>query len=94
MGYVDTMFGHTDTVAAVDTLARERSVSCGSGDRSVRVWKMAAESQLVFNGLERAGSIDTVRLVNEEHFVTGAQDGYVLKTGRLQNSGNFMHFLQ
>ena len=74
MGYVDTMFGHTDTVLGVDCLGRERSVSCAS-DRSVRVWKMADESQLVFNGSARDGSLECVKLVNDEHFVTGAENG-------------------
>ncbi|VDP24117.1 unnamed protein product [Soboliphyme baturini] len=48
MGYVDTMFGHTDTVCSIDCLSRERAVTCGSRDRTVRIWKIPEESQLIF----------------------------------------------
>jgi len=75
MGYVDTMFGHQDAVTSIDILSRERTVSCGSQDRSVRVWKVADESQLVFNGYQDCTSIDCVRLINEDHMVSGSMDG-------------------
>lgn len=43
-------FGHQDGVSAIDCLQRERPVTAGSNDRTVRVWKVIQESQLVFNG--------------------------------------------
>jgi ribosomal RNA-processing protein 9 len=48
-------------------------VSAGGRDGTVRVWKIVEESQLIFNG--PATSIDVVKLINEEHFVTCGEDG-------------------
>jgi ribosomal RNA-processing protein 9 len=50
-------------------------VSAGGRDGSVRVWKIVEESQLIFNG--PATSVDAVKLINEEHFVTCGEDGFV-----------------
>ncbi|XP_070700681.1 U3 small nucleolar RNA-interacting protein 2 isoform X1 [Pempheris klunzingeri] len=73
--YVETLFGHQDAITGLDSLSRECCVTAGGRDRSVRVWKIAEESQLVFHGHE--GSIDCVQLINEEHMITGADDGSV-----------------
>lgn len=60
----------------MDALTRERAVTSGGRDNSVRIWKIPEESQLVFNGHQ--GSIDCVRLINEDHFVSCGDDGYTL----------------
>uniref|UniRef100_A0A7N9AR38 U3 small nucleolar RNA-interacting protein 2 n=1 Tax=Mastacembelus armatus TaxID=205130 RepID=A0A7N9AR38_9TELE len=73
--YVETLFGHQDAITGLDSLSRERCVTAGGRDRTVRVWKIAEESQLVFYGHE--GSIDCIQLINEEHMITGADDGSV-----------------
>ncbi|XP_077430355.1 U3 small nucleolar RNA-interacting protein 2 [Vanacampus margaritifer] len=73
--YVETLFGHQDAITGLDSLSRECCVTAGGRDRSVRVWKIAEESQLVFHGHE--GSIDCIQLINEEHMITGADDGSV-----------------
>ena len=41
-------FGHEDAVLDIDSLYRECAVSCGGRDRSVRLWKIPEESQLLF----------------------------------------------
>ncbi|XP_016123755.1 U3 small nucleolar RNA-interacting protein 2-like [Sinocyclocheilus grahami] len=71
--YVETLFGHQDMITGLDCLSRERCVTAGGRDRTIRVWKVAEESQLVFHGHE--GSIDCIQLINEEHMVTGGDDG-------------------
>ena len=43
-------FGHQDCITSIDCLSRERPVTAGANDRTVRVWKIVEESQLVFNG--------------------------------------------
>jgi len=58
----------------IDAGIRERAVSAGGRDGTVRVWKIVEESQLLFNG--PATSIDAVKLINEEHFVSCGEDGY------------------
>ncbi|KIJ58424.1 hypothetical protein HYDPIDRAFT_113201 [Hydnomerulius pinastri MD-312] len=50
MGYVETLFGHQDTIVALDALRGETVVSAGARDRTVRYWKIQEESQLVFRG--------------------------------------------
>ncbi|XP_076985234.1 U3 small nucleolar RNA-interacting protein 2 isoform X2 [Tamandua tetradactyla] len=77
--YVETLFGHQDAVAALDALSRECCVTAGGRDGTVRVWKIPEESQLVFYGHQ--GSIDCIQLINEEHMVSGADDGSVALWG-------------
>lgn len=77
--YVETLFGHQDAVAALDALSRECCVTAGGRDGTVRVWKIPEESQLVFYGHQ--GSIDCLHLINEEHMVSGADDGSVALWG-------------
>jgi len=73
MSYVETLYGHQDGITAIDALSRERAVTAGGRDTTIRIWKIAEESQLIYNG--HTGSIDIVRLINEENFVSGGDDG-------------------
>lgn len=43
-------FGHHEEVTGVDCLMRERPVSSGGADHTVRLWKVLEETQLVFQG--------------------------------------------
>jgi ribosomal RNA-processing protein 9 len=43
-------FGHQDSITGIDSLVRERAITAGGNDRTVRVWKVIEESQLVFHG--------------------------------------------
>ena len=61
-------YGHQDPVTSIDCSLQERPVTEGGADKSVRVWKIVEESQLVFGGYR--ASIDCVNLVIEEHFVS------------------------
>lgn len=72
MGYVETLFGHQGEVHAVDALHKERVVSSGR-DRSVRMWKIPEETHLMFYG--NSGSMDCVKMVTDEYYVTGGDDG-------------------
>ena len=72
MGYVETLYGHHSQINSLSALHGERCFSCG-GDRTVRLWKIAEESQLVFNA--PGGSIDCVSMLNEQTAVTGGDDG-------------------
>ncbi|KAI1234416.1 U3 small nucleolar RNA-interacting protein 2 [Lamprotornis superbus] len=71
--YVETLFGHQDIITGLDSLSRECCVTSGGRDGTVRLWKIPEESQLVFSGHQ--GSIDCIQLINEEHMVSGADDG-------------------
>lgn len=72
MGYLETLFGHQDAVYSLDCYNKTRLLS-GSSDRSLRYWKTAEDSHLVFRGPK--SSIDAVRIVSDDTFLTGGQDG-------------------
>lgn len=72
MGYLETLFGHQDAVYSMDCYNKQRLLS-GSSDRSVRYWKTSEDSHLVFRGQKSA--VDAVRIVSDESFLTGGQDG-------------------
>ena len=63
-------------VTSIDALSRERAISAGGRDNSIRVWKIVEESQLVYNSTPN-GSTDVVKLVNEENFISAAEDGTI-----------------
>ncbi|XP_071406836.1 U3 small nucleolar RNA-interacting protein 2 [Pithys albifrons albifrons] len=71
--YMETLFGHQDVITGLDSLSRECCVTAGGRDGTVRLWKIPEETQLVFSGHQ--GSIDCIQLINEEHMVSGADDG-------------------
>ena len=72
-------FGHQEGVTAIDALSRERCITSGGRDRSARLWKVAEESQLLYKG--QAASMDTVRWVSDDAFVSGDDEGYVSRRG-------------
>lgn len=73
MAYVETLYGHQSAIMSIDALARERAITAGGSDCSIRIWKITEESQLIYNG--HNGSIESVRLMNEENFVSAGDDG-------------------
>jgi ribosomal RNA-processing protein 9 len=50
-------------------------VTCGARDRTARLWKIPEESQLVYTAQQP--SLDCITLIDESHFVTGAENGFV-----------------
>lgn len=79
MTYVESLFGHQAGVTSVDVLSRERALTSGGRDHTVRIWKVVEESQLIYNG--HIGSIDAVKLINEEHFLSCGDDGQLCVWG-------------
>ena len=77
--YVETLFGHQDKISGIDCGARERCITVGGRDGSARLWKILEESQLVYNGPQ--SSLDCVKLLNEEHWVTAGEDGHLAVWG-------------
>ncbi|XP_067012317.2 U3 small nucleolar RNA-interacting protein 2 [Anabrus simplex] len=82
MSYVETLFGHQTGITAVDALMGERALTSGGRDNSVRLWKIIEESQLIYNG--HKGSIDCVKLINEDHFISGGDDGFLCVWGTMK----------
>ncbi|KAF2280811.1 WD40 repeat-like protein [Westerdykella ornata] len=53
LAYIETLFGHQDTILGVAgglEINQETCVSVGARDRTARLWKVVEESQLVFRG--------------------------------------------
>lgn len=91
LAYIDTLFGHQDEILAISALSAERCVTVGARDRTARLWKIVDETQLVFRGSQpgdkprkfnkdgslryEEGSMDCVAMIDEEHFVTGSDNG-------------------
>lgn len=73
MAYVETLYGHQNQITSIDALTREKAVTSGGMDGTIRVWKIVEESQLIYNG--PTDCIDLVKLINEETFVSGSADG-------------------
>ncbi|XP_031782554.1 U3 small nucleolar RNA-interacting protein 2 isoform X1 [Nasonia vitripennis] len=82
MAYVESLFGHQNGITSIDALARERAITSGGFDGTVRIWKIVEESQLIFNG--HGGSIDSVKLINEENFLSCGDDGQLCVWGCLK----------
>lgn len=82
MAYVETVFGHQSAVTAIDALSKERAVTAGGRDTTIRIWKIVEESQLIFNG--HSGSIDGVKLINEDNFVSCGDDGSICVWGSMK----------
>eukprot|EP01027_Heterolobosea_sp_BB2_P018563 GEZU01026130.1.p1 GENE.GEZU01026130.1~~GEZU01026130.1.p1 ORF type:complete len:212 (-),score=38.54 GEZU01026130.1:92-727(-) len=76
MGYVDTLYGHSSIVHGIDAMYKEVAVTCGD-DRSVRVWKVPEETQLLLQGGNHTRSIDSIKMLTEDLYVTGSQCGRV-----------------
>ena len=76
---METLFGHQDSICGIDCGSRERCITVGGRDATARLWKIVEESQLVFNGPQ--SSLDCVKLLNEEHWVTAGEDGHLAVWG-------------
>ena len=46
--YVETLFGHQDTVQAIDANTRERAITAGGRDNTIRIFKIPEETQLLY----------------------------------------------
>lgn len=73
MAYIESLFGHQAPIAGIDALSRERAITAGGFDCTIRIWKIAEESQLIYSG--QRGNIEHVRLINEENFLSAGADG-------------------
>lgn len=66
-------FGHQNPITSIDALQKERALTAGGADGTLRIWKIVEESQLVYN--VHSGSIDCVKYVNEEVFLSCSDNG-------------------
>ncbi|RKP33838.1 WD40-repeat-containing domain protein [Dimargaris cristalligena] len=50
LSYMETLFGHQEAITDIATLNKDHAVTTGGRDRTLRLWKVVEESQLVFRG--------------------------------------------
>nr|CAG4711507.1 unnamed protein product [Naegleria fowleri] len=74
--FIDTLYGHESEVQGIDTMITPHAVSCGS-DASLRYWKVEDETQLIFKNSASKYSVDCVKMLRENTYVSGSQDGSV-----------------
>ena len=72
--YVETLYGHQFGVTSVDCHRKERPISVGR-DRTARAWKLAEDTHLIFRGGAKVSPVECVRLMRDDWFLTGHDDG-------------------
>lgn len=83
MAFVETLFGHQEGILDIDSLVRERCISVAGRDRSLHLYKILEESQLIFRADDHlsgsgSGSIECCSMLDEEHFICGSDGGHLL----------------
>jgi ribosomal RNA-processing protein 9 len=76
MMYMETLYGHQFGVTGVDCHKKERPISVGR-DRTARLWKLAEDTHLIFRGGAKLASPDCVRIMKDDWFLTGHEDGHL-----------------
>ncbi|MQM04474.1 hypothetical protein Taro_037272 [Colocasia esculenta] len=71
--HIDTLHGHESEVLTIDCLREERLLTVGR-DRTVRLWKVSKESQLIFRA---PTSLECGCFINNEEFLSGSDDGSI-----------------
>ena len=74
--FIDTLYGHESEVQGIDTMVTPHCVSCGS-DATLRYWKVEDETQLIFKTSSSKYSVDSMKMLRENCYVSGSQDGSV-----------------
>ena len=75
MGFVELLLGHTEPIMQLDMLEQPRLLSAGSTDRTVHMFKIENSSQLLLNGFSSCMSVDTIAMLDADHYVSGQMDG-------------------
>lgn len=73
--YREIFYGHQDAITSMDALTWERCVTTGGRDKTLRVWKINTDSQLVFRHDATVGSLESVVMLDEDHYITGSDTG-------------------
>lgn len=74
--YVETLYGHSASALCLSVLSKPFVLSCGV-DLTARVWKIEAQSQLLFSkGI--SSPIDACCMIDDALFALGSQKGEIL----------------
>ncbi|XP_059666166.1 U3 snoRNP-associated protein-like EMB2271 [Cornus florida] len=72
--YINTLFGHQNEVLTIDCLRKERVLTVGR-DRTMHLWKVPEESQLIFRA--PASSLECCCFISNDEFLSGSDDGSI-----------------
>ncbi|KAJ4781518.1 U3 snoRNP-associated protein-like YAOH [Rhynchospora pubera] len=72
--HIDNLFGHQSEILTIDCLRKERLLTAGR-DRTMRLWKVPEESQLIFRA--PAASLECSCFINDSEFMSGSDDGSI-----------------
>ncbi|KAG0477153.1 hypothetical protein HPP92_013994 [Vanilla planifolia] len=72
--HMDNLFGHQSEVLTIDCLRKERLLTVGR-DRTMRLWKVPEESQLIFRAT--VSSLESCCFINDSEFLSGSDDGSI-----------------
>ncbi|XP_008794456.2 U3 snoRNP-associated protein-like YAOH [Phoenix dactylifera] len=72
--HMDNLFGHQSEILTIDCLRKERLLTAGR-DRTMRLWKVPEESQLIFRA--PASSLECSCFINDSEFLSGSDDGSI-----------------
>ncbi|XP_010905427.2 U3 snoRNP-associated protein-like YAOH [Elaeis guineensis] len=72
--HMDNLFGHQSEILTIDCLRKERLLTVGR-DRTMRLWKVPEESQLIFRA--PASSLECCCFLNDSEFLSGSDDGSI-----------------
>jgi ribosomal RNA-processing protein 9 len=70
---IETFYGHTDKVLAMDLMSGNRLITCGF-DKQINLWKVDSQSFLQFKYNELY-TIDTLTALNNSCFLSGDSEG-------------------
>jgi len=74
MQYMDSHYGHTRDILAIDAYSKDRVISCGM-DRQCVFWKINEDQELLYGNPSH--TIDTINVINNQFFVTGSSDNAI-----------------
>ncbi|KAJ1690479.1 hypothetical protein LUZ63_014634 [Rhynchospora breviuscula] len=72
--HIDNLFGHQSEILTIDCLRKERLLTAAR-DRTMRLWKVPEESQLIFRA--PAASLECSCFINDSEFMSGSDDGSI-----------------
>lgn len=77
---METLFGHAAAPGRVDVVSDARAASAGGRERTVRLWKLKEQSQLVFRAPGGCEAVDVVAIVHPGGglVLSGSHDGRLL----------------
>jgi len=73
--FVEALYGHESPITSMDTSRKERVLTSGGLDQSIRIWKIVEQAQTVFQSKHK--SVDIARLIDDQTFVSGGEDGAI-----------------